>query len=73
MTLTKKAFENIVGKGENADNQHFLLFPQCFLSVTKKKINFWIKIILSSANAFNLDQAKYLSFGKELTEMRHGV
>ena len=22
--------ENIVGIGENADNQHFLLFPQCF-------------------------------------------
>ena len=22
--------ENIVGKGENADNQDFLLFPQCF-------------------------------------------
>ena len=22
--------ENIVGEGENADNQHFLLFPQCF-------------------------------------------
>ena len=22
--------ENIVGKGENADDQHFLLFPQCF-------------------------------------------
>ena len=21
--------ENIVGKGENAGNQHFLLFPQC--------------------------------------------
>ena len=21
---------NIVGKGENAGNQHFLLFPQCF-------------------------------------------
>ena len=27
----KKPFENIVGKGENAGNQHFLLFPQCFL------------------------------------------
>ena len=27
----KEAFENIVGKGENAGNQHFLLFPQCFL------------------------------------------
>ena len=25
-----KAFENIVGKGENAGDQHFLLFPQCF-------------------------------------------
>ena len=23
-------FENIVGKGENAVYQHFLLFPQCF-------------------------------------------
>ena len=22
--------ENIVGKGKNAGNQHFLLFPQCF-------------------------------------------
>ena len=27
----EKAFENIVGKGENAGNQHFLLFPQSFL------------------------------------------
>ena len=26
----KMAFENIVGKVENAGNQHFLLFPQCF-------------------------------------------
>ena len=30
MTLGKNPFENIVGKGENAGNQHFLLFPQCF-------------------------------------------
>ena len=29
--LEKKAFENIVEKGENAGDQHFLLFPQCFL------------------------------------------
>ena len=28
----KKKKKNIVGKGENAGNQHFLLFPQCFLS-----------------------------------------
>ena len=26
MTLKKKTFANIVGKGENAANQHFLLF-----------------------------------------------
>ena len=25
-------FKNIVGKGENASYQHFLLFPQCFLT-----------------------------------------
>ena len=29
--MRKKAFENIVGKEENAGNQHSLLFPQCFL------------------------------------------
>ena len=27
--LRKKAFENIVGKGENAGKQLFFLFPQC--------------------------------------------
>ena len=36
MTLKKKAFENIVGKEENGGNQHFLLFPQRFLSVPKQ-------------------------------------
>ena len=34
VTLREKFFlrlvENIVGKGENAGYQHFLLFPQCF-------------------------------------------
>ena len=27
--LEKEVFENIVGKGEKAGNQHFLLFPHC--------------------------------------------
>ena len=40
MTPNKEAFENIVGKGENAGNQHFLLCPQCFLSFTKQISNF---------------------------------
>ena len=35
-TPTERSFENILGKGENAGNQHFLLFPQCFLSFTKQ-------------------------------------
>ena len=39
MTLRKKSFESrsIVEKGEDAGNQHFLLFPQCFLP-SKKQI-----------------------------------
>ena len=36
----KDAFENIVGKGENAGNQHFLLFPQCFLPFLKQNLIF---------------------------------
>ena len=36
VTLKKKPFENNVGKGENACNQNFLLFPQCFLPIPKR-------------------------------------
>ena len=35
-SLEKKAFEKIVGKGENAGNQHFLLFPQFFTPIQKR-------------------------------------
>ena len=35
-TLRKEAFENILGKGENAGHQHFLLFPKCFPSSQKQ-------------------------------------
>ena len=35
--------ENIVGKGENAGNQHFLLFPQCF---QKTFISRWLKVMI---------------------------
>ena len=38
MTLGKKPIENIVGKGENAGNQQFLLYPQCFLLDQKTEI-----------------------------------
>ena len=36
MTLKMYPFENIVGKEENAGNQHFLLLQQCFLSFSKQ-------------------------------------
>ena len=32
----KEIFKNIVGKGVNATNQHFHLFPQCFLLFQKQ-------------------------------------
>ena len=34
-TRRDKPVENIMGKGENAGKQHFLLFPQCFLPYQK--------------------------------------
>ena len=36
----KKTFENIVGKGENAGNQHFLLFSHCFQPYLRQKSSF---------------------------------
>ena len=39
-TLKKNPFENIVGKGENAGNQHFLLFPQCLLPIPRRISDF---------------------------------
>ena len=35
--------ENIVGKGENAGYQHFLLFPCCFQKASyTRSLNVWI-------------------------------
>ena len=36
MTLEKQPFENIVGKGENANNQHFLLFDPTIFSILSR-------------------------------------
>ena len=66
MTLNNTPFEKIVGKGENVGNQHFLLFPKMFSTQLKIKIVKLANFTFSSANAFNLDQSKILSFGKEI-------
>ena len=38
MTLKQRVFENIVGEGENAGYQHFLLFLQQFLPFPKANL-----------------------------------
>ena len=65
-TLKKKALENTVGKEENAGNQHFLLFPQCFQLLSQREIVILATFNLSTANAFDLVMSKNLSFGKGL-------
>ena len=60
MTLGKKPYENIVGKGENAGNQHFLLFHNVFNSIQDKYP--FIQFVSSSANTFILDQSRNFSF-----------
>ena len=69
-----------MGKGKNAGNQHFSISAQYFLPFSKKNSIFFI-FILSFANVFNLDQAKNLSFDKEVrdaadhasSEVNHGI
>ena len=65
-TMRKKPSENIVGKGENASNQHFLLFAQCFLpnQLHQSSIELHLKCQLQLLS--NWDWSKILSFGKEL-------
>ena len=63
-TLQLQPFKNIFGKGENAGNQHFLIFPQCFLLSKDKSV---IKAFhLLSANAFISDCAKVLGQGPQV-------
>ena len=44
--------ENIVGKGENAGYQHFLLFPQCFQKSRRNQILYGIELKLSPPYRF---------------------
>ena len=64
MTLRKNAFENIVGKGENAVTSIFSFSHSVFYDILKTNFNILVTFMLSSANALNLDQSKILSFGK---------
>ena len=61
MTHRKKPFENIVGKGENAGYQHFLLFPQCFLPFLEQISIFHSHLFCRLQTPLNLDQSKVSS------------
>ena len=61
----KIAFENTVGIGENAGNQHFLLYPQCFLPLLNQ-FSFFEPHFFVFCKCFQFSQVKIRSFGKEL-------
>ena len=63
------AFADMMGKGENAGYQHFLLFPSCLLPV-QRHLKFSIFLFSlttphpSPPSALDLEEPKTLSFGK---------
>ena len=67
--LWKEALENAVRKGENAGNQHFLLFPQRFLLNQREKSSLQQHLIcrLLSIGTYPTN----LLFGKELKKLQH--
>ena len=62
------AFENIVGKGEIARNEQFLLFPQCFL-LNHITVSPFVQIFdIISLFAAELEKPKIGISGKRLTK-----
>ena len=49
----KEPFEDFVEKGENAGNQHFLLFPQCFLPFPNQ-ISIFLSHLLCRLQMFSI-------------------
>ena len=62
----KEAFWKHWGKSRKCWQSAFSPFPTMFSTHSTKNFCFQVTFILSSVNAFNLDQFKNLSFGKEL-------
>ena len=64
--LLYKSFKNTVGKGEIASNKQCFLFPTAFSTLFENLPPFSSSSELSSANCFNSEESKNLSFGKRL-------
>ena len=70
MALKEKAFENIEGKGENAGNQHFLLFPPCFPPYEGQVSSFGPHVICRLKMLPIWTSLKFCRFGKGLDKFR---
>ena len=64
--VRKKGFGKHCRKRRKCGNQHFLLFPQCFVHYQKRKIIILATFNLTSANGFSFVHSKILLFGREL-------
>ena len=62
--LKHRAFENYVGKGGNAGNQHFSFSHNVFHPI-KERNHLLTTLLLPSENAFELVEANILSFIEE--------
>ena len=72
MHQQQTVFENIVGKGETARNEQFLLFPQCFLPnqiIVSPFVRIFDIIILFAAE---FEKPKTGISGKRLTYTQDG-
>ena len=67
------AFENIVGKGENAGHQYFSPFPTMVSNLSRTNLLTKATFNSSSADRFNLDPSKILSFCKKLYEANRHI
>ena len=65
-TLRNEPFENIVGKGENNGNYHFLLCTRYFLPLNNL-LYFFSHIYFVICKCFQIGPVYFLCFGKELT------
>ena len=69
-TMRNRPLENILRKGENADQYICSIFsfsPKMFSALSKKNILIYVIFGLSSANAFHFNSSMILSFDKDLT------
>ena len=72
MNLSKNSLENMWVKGENAGNQHFLPYPQCFVMFStqlKKKLHHLVLNEIVIYKCFQFVQGLQFVFSFTLYQM----